>query len=107
MAKKRIKTELAAVFGQEPDFSKTKVKKGSYNILLTDALQWYGQYGGAIDSNSLRVHHKQWLTDWALDNGFKDGDFTIPNQGKLVHFKGQCPKCGTVIVRGGRYAETN
>lgn len=81
MAKKRVKSELAIVFGAEPDFSKVKIKKANYTPELTKALQWYGKYGGAQDAKSLYNYHKAWVREWALANGFKKGQFTVPKQG--------------------------
>lgn len=79
MARKRIKNELSVVFGPEPVFG--EVTDDNYNHVLTAALHWYGQYGGANDSNGLRAFHKSWLREWAKENGIKRGTFTIPNQG--------------------------
>lgn len=81
MARKRIKSELAVVFGPEPDFKKVKVTKKNYNSVLIAALQWYGQYGGADDANSRRSFHKSWLNEWAEANGVKKGTYSLPNQG--------------------------
>jgi len=81
MAKKRVTNELSVVFGPEPKFEGVKVTKKNYNSVLIPALQWYSQFGGANDNNSLRAYHKSWIEEWALANGFKKGSFTIPNQG--------------------------
>lgn len=100
MAKRRkVKCELAAVFGPEPTFD-AKVTKKNYNAVLIPALQWYGQYGGAPNSNSLRTFHKAWLKEWALANGFKKGSFTIPNQG--VGTYGSLARCA---LRGFKLAK--
>ena len=100
MARKRVKCELAAVFGPEPSFEGVKVTKANYNSVLIPALQWYGQYGGANNTNSLRAFHKSWLKEWALANGFKRGSFTIPNQG--IGTLGSVARCA---LRGFKLAK--
>ncbi len=97
--KKRVKCELAAIFGPEPDFGKMKVTKKNYNAVLVPALAWYGQYGGASNSNSLRSFHKTWLKEWAFANGFKKGSFSIPKQGISTY--GSLARCA---LRGFKIA---
>lgn len=99
MAKKRVKCELASVFGPEPTFT-GKVTKKNYNAVLIPALQWYGQYGGTANTNTLRSFHKSWLKEWALANGFKRGSFSVPNQG--IGTLGSVARCA---LRGFKLAK--
>lgn len=84
MAKRKTKKILstnAVVYGPEPKFIADEITDENYNSVIAPLLLWYGQYAGIESEKKRTATHKAWIKEWALQNGFKKKEFSIPTQG--------------------------
>jgi hypothetical protein len=78
---KSKKTPMSVIYGKEPTWKKLTSDSDNYNTVLSECLQWYGNYAGVETEQTRRALHKEWLTDWAKENISKKIKLDIPNSG--------------------------
>lgn len=75
----KIRSELALVFGPEPSIS--DVTNENQQSRLIAGLAWYGNYGGVENDMSRTAKQHEWISDWAIANGYAAGSFSVPREG--------------------------